>query len=129
MKISINKDILEKWRDILNIYNLGIFICAILLLVSIYIIFKPDEIVTPSGIAVVDTNTKETEEIAEETARKAAVKQFKRLREETKKEDLKVIKIQREGEEYYYITSVENSLEIKIKGGKISRINAAPVEE
>ena len=46
-----------------------------------------------------------------------------------KKEDLKVIKIQREGEEYYYITSVENSLEIKIKGGKISRINAAPVEE
>lgn len=127
--MKINKDTLEKLKGILNIYDLGIFICIILLLISIYIIFKPNEMVTPSGIAVVETNIKETEEISEQAARKAAVKQFKRLREKLKEEDLKVIKIQRSGEDHYYITSTQNSLEIKIKGGKITRINAAPVQE
>ena len=49
--------------------------------------------------------------------------------EKVKEDDLNVVTIQREGEKYYYITSKQNSLEIKIKGGKVTRINAAPVEE
>ena len=123
------KKVMEKLKSMLTIYNLALLICGIIFILSLYIVLKPDEIVTPSGIAVVETNIKETEEISEQAARKIAVKQFKRLREKLKKEDLKVIKIQRDGEEHYYITSIQNSLEIKIKGGKITRINAAPIEE
>ena len=34
-----------------------------------------------------------------------------------------------DGEEYYYISSLNNNLEIKIHGGKITRINSASVTE
>ena len=46
-----------------------------------------------------------------------------------KKEDLQVKKIQRSGEEYYYISSANNTMEIQISSGKITRINSATVEE
>ena len=58
-----------------------------------------------------------------------AIKQFKKLGENINEKELKVMKIQRKGEEYYYISSKENTLEIKLKGGKVTRINSATVEE
>lgn len=118
-----------KLRRILNMYNIAIVVIIVLVCFCIYIGIKNDEVVTPSGIKVVSTNIKEDEEISEEKAKKAAEKQFKRIGENVKSEDLKIMRIQRDGEEYYYITSSQNSLEIKIKGGKIERINTAPVEE
>ena len=42
---------------------------------------------------------------------------------------INIIKIDRNGEEYYYVTSEENTAEIKIKGGQITRINSASVTE
>jgi len=82
------------------------------------------------NVEIVKTNVKEDEEITEEDAKKAAVKQFKELGEKNVKEDkVNVTKIIRAEEEYYYITSKENSVEVKIKGGKITRINTALVEE
>ena len=127
--MKINRKLIKKIRKILNIYNIAILGCIILIAVSLCIIFKPNKVVTPSGITVVQTDVKDEEEITEEKARKTAVKQFKKLNEKVKEDDLNVVTIQREGEKYYYITSKQNSLEIKIKGGKVTRINAAPVEE
>ena len=49
--------------------------------------------------------------------------------EKIKEESLSLTKIQRKGEEYYYIVSQKNNLEIKIRGGKITRINSSLVEE
>ena len=129
--MKVNKKIIKRIKRIFSFYNLAIFACIIIILISLYIILKPDNdvVTTPSGITVVQTNIKEGKEISEEQAKKAAVDQFKILGENVKEEKLNVIKIQRKQEEYYYITSVNNSLEIKINDGKITRINAAPVEE
>lgn len=120
-KISINN---------LNVRKIAILCIAIvIIIILIGLCFKTDKKMTPGGIEVVETNIKEEEEITEEQAKKTAVKQFKKLKENIKQEDLKVLKIQRSGEEYYYITSSQNSLEIKIKGGQVTRINSASVEE
>ena len=124
--MNINKKI----KRIFNLYNLGIFTCIVVILVSGYIIFKPEKQETPSGIEVVQSDKEENEGITEEEARKVAKKQFKKLGEKNiKEENLQVKKIQRSGEEYYYISSAENTMEIQIKGGKVTRINSATVEE
>lgn len=127
--MKINKKIMKKIKRSFSFYNFAIFACIIIIVISIYIILKPATVTTPSGITVVQTNIKEDEKISKEKAIEAAVKQFKILGENVKEEELNVVKIQRNQEEYYYITSVNNSLEIKINGGKVTRINAAPVEE
>lgn len=122
--------IAKKIKRLFNIYNLAILVSIIIILISLYIIFIPNEkITTPSGLEVEQSNMENEKEITEKQAKKLAVKQFKKLKEDVKEEELNIIKIQRESEEYYYITSVNNSLEVKIKGGKITRINAALVEE
>lgn len=118
-----------KLRRIFNMYNIGVVALIALICGCIYIGIKRDEVVTSSGIRVVSTYVKDGEKISEEKARKAAVKQFKRIGEDVKAEDLTIMVILRDGNEYYYITSSQNSLEIKIEGGKIERINTVPVEE
>lgn len=120
-----------KLKRYLNLYNLAILCCILIVVISIYFFFKPEEnkIITPSGIEVIDTKTKENEEISEQKAKEAAIKQFKKLGEKTNKNDLTLKEIKRNGEKYYYITSKQNTMEIKIQGGKITRINSAPVEE
>lgn len=110
-------------------YNIGVVALIALICGCVYIGIKRDEVVTSSGIRVVSTYVKDGEKISEEKARKAAAKQFKRIGEDVKAEDLTIMVILRDGDEYYYITSSQNSLEIKIDGGKIERINTVPVEE
>ena len=90
---------------------------------------KQKEKLMVDGVEVIQSNKKETEEISEKEARKIAVKQFKKLNENVKEDSLSVTKIQRKGEEYYYIVSQRNNVEIKIMGGKITRVNSSLVEE
>lgn len=56
------------------------------------------------------------------------MKKFKDLGENAKKNDLEVLKIQRKGELYYYISSKENTVEVRISDNKITRVNSVPVE-
>ena len=127
----------EKLKNILNLYNIAVAICVIVIIVSLYIILKPEdgeifakkEKTMVDGVEVIETNKKETEEISEKEARKIAVKQFKKLNENVKEDSLDIMKIQRKGEEYYYIVSPKNNMEIKIMGGKVTRINSSLVEE
>ena len=109
---------------------MAIAICIIILAVSLYIIFKPETNKTPSGLKIISSGIKQEEEITEEKAKELAIKQFKKLGEKgLSKDKIKTIKIDRDGEEYYYISSLNNTLEIKIHGGKITRINSASVTE
>ena len=128
----------EKLKNIVNLYNIAVEICVVVIIVSLCIILKPEdggifakqkEKLIVDGVEVIQSNKKETEEISEKEARKIAVKQFNKLNENVKEDSLSVTKIQRKGEEYYYIVSQKNNLEIKIKGGKITRINSSLVEE
>ena len=50
-------------------------------------------------------------------------------KEKAKKEQLEVLKIQRKGELYYYISAKENSLEIKISDLQITRVNGILVDK
>lgn len=128
----------EKLKNIVNLYNIAVVICVVVIIVSLCIILKPEdggifakqkEKLMVDGVEVIQSNKKETEEISEKEARKIAVKQFKKLNENIKEDSLSVTKIQRKGEEYYYIVSQKNNVEIKIMGGKITRVNSSLVEE
>ncbi len=126
----------EKIQEIIKkyftIYNISILGAIIIIIISLIIIFKPDgEKIEQKEIGetkIIETKTKENEQITEEQAKKIAIKQFKELGEKTEKENLEIKKIQRKGEEYYYIKSPQNSLEIKILGGEITRVNSELVK-
>ncbi len=130
----------KKVRRIFSIYNFAIFGCIILICASLYMVFKPNinEFVSnigksiekkQDGVEIVDSEVKSGEKTSEKQAKKTAVKQFKNLGEKVKEEELEIMRIQRKGEEYYYVTSKENTLEIKISTGKVTRINSVLVEE
>lgn len=121
--------VLRKLKKVLNPYNIAILICVVLIIGSLYIILKPEKKITSTGIEIIQTAVEEDEQISEEEAKKVAVKQFKILGEKIKAENLRIEKIRREQEEFYYITSAKNSLEIRIKGGVIERINSVLIEE
>lgn len=124
------KELKRKLKRALTPYHIATTICLIVLITSLCIILKPETKKTPSGITVVSSKTKENEEITEEEAKELAIKQFKKIGEKNlEKDKINIIKIDRNGEEYYYITSAENTAEIKIKGGQITRINSASVTE
>lgn len=129
--MKVNKKFTKIIKKIFRSYNLAIFGCIIVILASMFVIFKPDTKNTTTEKSNTKTEIIKTEEkeITEENARKLAKKQFKKLGEKNIKEkDLNVEKIQRKGEEYYYITSEKNTLEIKIDSGKITRVNSVAVE-
>ena len=124
------KKLKRKLKRALTPYHIATTICLIVLITSLCIILKPETKKTPSGITVVSSKTKENEEITEEEAKELAIKQFKKIGEKNlEKDKINIIKIDRNGEEYYYVTSAENTAEIKIKGGQITRINSASVIE
>lgn len=124
------KELKRKLKRALTPYHIATTICLIVLITSLCIILKPETKKTPSGITVVSSKTKENEEITEEEAKELAIKQFKKIGEKNQEKDkINIIKIDRNGEEYYYVTSAENTAEIKIKGGQITRINSASVTE
>lgn len=66
--------------------------------------------------------TKE-EEKQRKDAIKAALAKFKELGENIKEKDLKVLRIQREGKKYYYISSPENTVEVSIETNQVVRLN------
>ena len=118
-----------KAKRIFNLYNLAILACIILIAVSLFIIFKPAKKTTSWGQEIVVSDVKQDEEITEDKARDLAVKQFKKLGEkDVKKDSMEVKQIKRSEELYYFISSANNTLEIKIKGGEITRINSASVK-
>lgn len=131
--MKVNKKLRKVIKKIFKPYNLAISGCIILILISVFVIFKPDNKNTlPDNSKTSNVKTEviknDAKDITEEKARKLAKKQFKKLGENVKENELKVEKIQRKGEYYFYITSKKNTLEIKIDSGKITRINSVAVE-
>ena len=115
----------NKLKKIFSLYNLAILLCVVTIIGSLIILFEPDFGKIAESIGI----TSEEKEISEKDARKLAKKQFKELGEKKLDvDDLKVQKIARQGEEYYYIKSEVNTLEIQIKTGKIPRVNSKVVE-
>ena len=122
----------EKAKKIKKIKTKKLIIKIVIIAISILIFF--------TTLILIDKNTKifegnlssffeiETSNRQEEKAIKAAEKKFKELGEDIDKKDLEILKIQRNGEVYYYISAKENTVEVREKDSKITRINSDPVE-
>ncbi len=119
-------------KKYINRYSISIAVIMIIIIIAIILIFvyraNNKIIITPSGMKVVDTQIEQDKTISEEEARETAIKQFKILGEDATNADLTVTRIRRNEEDYYYIITKRNTMEVKIKGGKITRINSAPVD-
>ena len=87
-----------------------------------------NEVTKKEDVKVVQSRNS-ANEITEQEARKLAAKQFKELDEKwVREKELEVLEFSRANEYYYYISSKENTIEIKKDGGKITRINSVPVQ-
>ena len=130
----------RKSRRLISTHSLLIILCLLLIAVSVHMLFSEDVEQMVVGKAKEQNQEKDQEqlqtenrnsanEISEQEARKLAVKQFKELDEKwIKEKDLEVLEFSRANEYYYYISSKENTIEIKKNGGKITRINSVPVQ-
>ena len=123
--------LLKKAKLIRVLAYTGIAIC-IAIVIILGIIFVPkliNAISNNSNSIIVKSNVSKNKDISEDAARELAVKQFQKLNETIKKEELEVISLNRYNEAYYYIVGKDNTMEIKIKGGEITRINGTLVED
>ena len=118
---------IKKWvKEYIGVLIIATIIIT-LVVITIILIFKPKE-KTVDGVKIISSKMQNDEEITEEKAREIAVKQFKRLGEKIEEKELEVVQIIRKEEQYYYISSPKNTLEIKIKGGVITKINTVVVQ-
>ena len=65
-------------------------------------------------------------QISQTEAAEIAVKQFSQLGEPVKADELRILDLERDGEDEFYITSKNNTMEIRKRDGKITRLNAVP---
>ncbi len=124
---------MKKLKKIFNLYNLAIFTCIVVIIVSLYIIVNPniDQVIRniEEEVKIKENVSENNEEISEEQARKIAKEKFKEMDEKVKENQLEVIAIKRDNEDYYYISSEKNTMEIRKKDGKITRINSVKIAE
>lgn len=123
------------------IYGLLILLCIGVIAGCTMVLIEPDfgELFHTKKVSSVDRNSKEKvkvvtmehtgDVISEIEARKLAKMQCKELGENVEESFLEVIKIDKKGELFYYITSARNSMQIDIASGKITKINSCMVEE
>ncbi len=130
--MKVNRRLRKKMKRIFKPYYIILALVIIGSLVLSYFLFmhffNPTKYIESEGVKIVITDVKEGQEISENDAKKTAVKQFEQLGEKTSEGNIKCEKIQRKGELYYYLTTANNTMEIKINGGKVTRINSIPVE-
>ena len=139
----------KKWlKKHLNLYNMGIIVAVLMIIISLIVIFRSniaagfsaigstikDMTYHPeerdfNGVKVVASKKREDQEITEDEARDMAITQFERLGENVNKDDIRIVKLKRNDNMYYFISSKENTMEISIQGGIVTRINAVVVPE
>lgn len=133
--MKMNKKLVRKIKRLFKPYNLAIFACIIIIIVSLAIIIKPNGnnfSQKANNNENITTSQEESnkEEIKEKKAREIAKKRFEKLGERNVDENsLTVSKIQRDGDLYYYICSLNNTIEINVYSGKVTRLNTAVVDE
>lgn len=110
-----------------KVIKIAIVIASVLLIVLVGLGIA---ICVKNEVFSTSQSQQETEDKQKEKAVKIAIKKFKQLGEKNvKEEELEVLKIQRKGELFYFISSKENTLEVRISDNKITRVNSVIVEE
>ena len=112
--------------------NVKIAICAIVLgIIGVTAFFTLKENFKPKSDESSQTSEihNKNDDKQKEKALKVARKKFEELGEKVNEKDLEILKIERKGEFYYYISSKENTVEVRISDNKITRVNSVVVDK
>jgi uncharacterized membrane protein YhiD involved in acid resistance len=112
--------------------NVKIAICAIVLgIIGVTAFFTLKDNFKPKSDESSQTSEihNKNDDKQKEKALKVARKKFEELGEKVNEKDLEILKIERKGEFYYYISSKENTVEVRISDNKITRVNSVVVDK
>ena len=112
--------------------NIRIIICSLVLgiiVIATFIGLKNNCNINYNIFIKTTESRKDSDDIQRKKAINVAKKRFKELGEKVNEDNLEVLKINRKGEYYYYISSKENTLEVRISDNKITRVNSVIVDE
>lgn len=87
-------------------------------------VFKKEVAKEPEQVEIVEIHKPANQDTTKDQAIEATIKQFKILGENVSENDLKFDTTTKDGKQYYYIKSAQNSIMIDVKTGKIVRINS-----
>lgn len=137
MSYEIMKEENEKANKIRKIKsrrrNIRIIVISIIALgiigVAIFVGVKNNINIKGDGNDKTTEIRKDDEDKQKKKAINVAIKKFEELGEKVNKDNLEVLKIERKGEFYYYISSKENTVEVRISDNKITRVNSVVVDK
>ena len=137
MLYEIMKEENEKSNKIRKIKNrrrnIRIIVISIIALgiigVAIFVGVKNNSNINGDGNDKTTEIRKDDEDKQKKKAINVAIKKFEELGEKVNKDNLEVLKIERKGEFYYYISSKENTVEVRISDNKITRVNSVVVDK
>lgn len=112
--------------------NVKIAICAIVLgIIGVTAFFTLKDNFKPKSDESSQTSEirNKNDDEQKKKALKVARKKFEKLGEKVNEKDLEILKIERKGEFYYYISSKENTVEVRISDNKITRVNSVVVDK
>ncbi len=112
--------------------NVKIAICAIVLgIIGVTAFFTLKDNFKPKSDESSQTSEihNKNDDEQKKKALKVARKKFEELGEKVNEKDLEILKIERKGEFYYYISSKENTVEVRISDNKITRVNSVVVDK
>ena len=112
--------------------NVKIAICAIVLgIIGVTAFFTLKDNFKPKSGESSQTSEirNKNDDEQKKKALKVARKKFEELGEKVNEKDLEILKIERKGEFYYYISSKENTVEVRISDNKITRVNSVVVDK
>lgn len=112
--------------------NVKIAICAIVLgIIGVTVFFTLKDNFKPKSDESSQTSEihNKNDDEQKKKALKVARKKFEELGEKVNEKDLEILKIERKGEFYYYISSKENTVEVRISDNKITRVNSVVVDK
>ena len=112
--------------------NVKIAICVIVLgIIGVTVFFTLKDNFKPKSDESSQTSEirNKNDDEQKKKALKVARKKFEELDEKVNEKDLEILKIERKGEFYYYISSKENTVEVRISDNKITRVNSVVVDK
>ncbi len=123
------KRIKRKKKTIL--LSIGIIITILIVCIVLFVLKEANVIGKnkneSSGVA--QSITENSDEQKKKKAIDVALNKFRELGENVNENELEVMKIKRKNEYYYYISSKQNTVEVRLSDNKIIRVNSILVEK
>ena len=123
------KRIKRKKKTIL--LSIGIIITILIVCIVLFVLKEANVIGKnkneSSGVA--QSITENSDEQKKKKAIDVALNKFRELGENVNENELEVMKIKRKNEYYYYISSKQNTVEVRLSDNKITRVNSILVEK